>query len=55
MGDNCCSSLLGSHEQGFQEDKGRFAEGICTFVREKGKDTKGMGIKKGVPLYSNLC
>ncbi len=25
MGDNCCSSLLGSHEQGFQEDKGRFA------------------------------
>jgi len=26
MGDNCCSSLLGSHEQGFQEDKGRFAE-----------------------------
>ena len=26
MGDNCCSSLLGSHEQGFQEDKGRFIQ-----------------------------
>jgi hypothetical protein len=28
---------------------------LTPFVREKGKDTKGMGIKKGVPLYSNLC
>ena len=27
---------------------------IVTLTR-KGEDTKGVGIKKGVPLYSNLC
>ena len=28
---------------------------LTPFCKGKGEDTKGVGIKKGVPLYSNLC
>ena len=54
MGDNCCSSLLGSHEQGFQEDKG-VSPSEYVLCKGKGKDNERYGHKKGVPLYSNLC